>query len=172
MNKLKNMKYSLSENLRISLVKCYIISQLDYCNFLYANITKKQLNNLQKCLNAAMRFVYSIRRSKSITPYLKKAHILPVKYRIVYKLCLLVFKCLFKLVPEYLCTLLKKRETNRLLRSAADTTFMETEYPEGTIAYSMCKEWNKLPQIIRESTTIDAFKKSLKTHLFCIAFEE
>ena len=35
-------------------------------------------------------------------PFLKSLHILPVKFRITFKIALLVFKCLKNCAPEYL----------------------------------------------------------------------
>ena len=54
LNKMKNMRNSLSEELRLTLVKCFIISKIDYCNFIYANSTKIKIYKLQKCLNAML----------------------------------------------------------------------------------------------------------------------
>ena len=171
LNELKSMRNSIGEDLRLSLVKCYILSKLDYCNFLYANATNKQLKPLQKCLNAGMRYIFSIRRSQHVTPYLKRAHVLPIRFRIIYKLCMYVYKINNGLAPEYLNSLVTKRETSRQLRSTMDETLVATHYEPSTIAFRMCSEWNQLPRELREAPSIDSFKKYLKTHLFRRAFD-
>ena len=165
------MRKSLDEHTRLTLVKSLILSKLDYSNFLYANLPNNQIQKLQKCLNAAVRFIYNVRKSSSITPYLKKAHILPIKYRITYKLCFYGFKILNGYAPTYLKNMVHSRNSNRHLRSATDETVLETNHAASTIAHRLCVAWNALPRDIREAPNIEIFKTQLKTHLFRQAFE-
>ena len=131
-----------------------------------------QLKRLQKLVNASVRFIYNVRRSASTTEYLKKAHILPVRYRIQYKLCLLVHKIQHGPAPSYMSSLLHPRAVNRVnLRSSADDTVMETSYSQGTIACCMCEAWNALPIHLLNISKIESFKNSLRTHYFIVAFE-
>ena len=94
LNRLQNMKKSLDGKIRLTLIKSLIISKLDYCNFLYSHAPNYLIQRLQKCLNAAVRFVFNVRKSARITPYLKSAHILPIRSRIDYKLCYYAYKIL------------------------------------------------------------------------------
>ena len=170
LNKLQNMRDVLPEDLKLTLIKCYVISRIDYCNFMYANCPKKKINKLQKCLNSAVRFVYNVRKSSSITPFLKKAHILPMSYRIKYKLCFYMYKISRQSAPAYLCRMFQQYVTNRPLRSSEDSTIMETQLGSNTIAGKMCLTWNELPRSIRDIQSINTFKTSLKTHYFILAF--
>ena len=52
-----------------------------------------------------------------ITPVLIKLHWLPVYYRVLLKVLLLVFKALMGLAPHYVSDLLNKRVSVRSLRS-------------------------------------------------------
>ena len=63
------------------------------------------------------------------------------------------------------------------LRSSSDSTLLS--YPnvklkatlgERAFLFAAPKLWNAVPRIIRESTSIDTFKRKLKTHLFKKAF--
>ena len=138
-----------------------------FISYLYVSV-----KCLQKLVKAAVRFIYTVRRSASTTGYLKKAHILPVRYRIQYKLCLLVYKILHGMAPSYMNNLLHPRTVNRAnLRSSVDDTVMETSYSQGTIARCMCEAWNALPIHLRNISKIESFKTSLKTHYFIVAFE-
>ena len=78
-------------NLKIQIVKSCLIPHIDYCNCLYACLPQKQIKKLQRILNAAIRFIYNLRRSDevSITSYAKKCHILPVYHRVNFKICIL-----------------------------------------------------------------------------------
>ena len=115
------------------------------------------------------------RKSDHVTPLLHDLHWLPVNERIEYKMCVLCFKCLNGLAPEYLNTL-RTYKPSRDLRSAKDKTMcIEPSYAYKKYGYrSFCHYgpmlWNKLPREIRESCSLDIFKKRLKTHLFAKAF--
>ena len=69
-----------------------------------------------KIQNDAVRFIYNIkgkRKWESVTPYLKKLHFLPVRYRIRYKIAMMVFKCINNFAPDYLSELIKLREPRK-----------------------------------------------------------
>ena len=88
----------LNRKLKIQLVHAGVLSVLDYCNVVYGNLTETDLYQLQKLQNASVRFIFDIKLKdhQHITPYLKTLHFLPVRYRILYKICLIVFKCNIK----------------------------------------------------------------------------
>ena len=97
----------LTEDLRILLVKTLILSKLDYCNALYAGLPKKLTNKLQTVLRSCIKFIYKIDgRGEDLDVYFQKAHILPIEYRIQFKVCLFVHKMFHGKVPDYLGTLL------------------------------------------------------------------
>ena len=107
----------LTFDLKVQLITTYILPLLDYCNVVLTAATQSNVNKLQKVLNSAVRFISGVNGRKyrySITPYLKRLHILPVNFRIPYKLCLLVYKCIQGLTPKYLCELSQKVSHERL----------------------------------------------------------
>ena len=80
-----NIGYKLNTSLKIQLVHSLILSHLDYCNSLMYGISNYDLTRLQKIQNQAVRFIYGnlIKKRDHITPFLKKAHFLPVnKHRV------------------------------------------------------------------------------------------
>ena len=161
----------LDEQLKLSLVKCYVISKIDYCNILLNQVTNQQIKRLQKLINSSIRFIYNIRISTNVTPYMKKAHILPVAQRIKYKSCLYVFKILHGQAPEYLSEMIRRKPSLREgLRSCLDDTVVEPCNSGRTAAAAMCTTWNDLPLELRSARTLETFKKNLKTHYFRIAF--
>ena len=102
LKKLQTIKYDLDTSSRLLAVKSHVLSKLDYCNILLCNVSAQKLNSLTKVLHSAIRFVYNLKKREHISPYLKQAHILPVKFRIMYKSCLFVFKILHGISPQYL----------------------------------------------------------------------
>ena len=107
--------------------------------------------------------------------YSQSLHWLPVKYRVIFKILLLVYKGLNGLAPTYITDLLSYRKYTRALRSASQSflkiTRMNTKsYGDRAFSVSGPKLWNGLPLQIRESRNINSFKTALKTHLFREAY--
>ncbi len=69
-------------------------------------INQSSLARLQMVQNAAARLLTGVRKREHITPVLISLLWLPVRFRIDFKVLLLVFKCLNGLAPEYLSDLL------------------------------------------------------------------
>ena len=161
-------------NLRIQIVQACILSRLDYCNSLYINLPKTQINRLQRLMNSAIRFIYRIKRFElvSISGYAQRCHFLPVESRINFKICLLAFKCMHNAAPSYLMNLLIPKNSLSSLRIYNDKFLFHEPFP-GNSNYKQRrfsvvapKQWNILPYSIRSITNINMFKKSLKSHFF------
>ena len=164
-------------SLKIKLVNGLIHSRIDYCNSLFASLLSKDILRLQKIQNAAARFIFGQRSFRGTTKLCKSLHFLPVKERVVYKLCLLTYKALNGSAPGYMCDLLPKRKsTGKCLRRDNDETLLSSSHShykscEGAFSIAAPAVWNQLPRTLRESPTIASFKTGLKTHLFKRAFE-
>ena len=177
---LERIGSKLSFDLKVQLVHSNVLSFIDYCNAVYGGLTEANLQKLQKIQNAAVRFIFGLygkENRQHITPYLKKLHFLPVRFRIKYKIALLVFKCLNNIAPSYLVSLLKLRDTKRLsVRLDDDSYLLKIPSPpqlcrtEGAFSYSGPKIWNALPYSLRGTNEIETFKKKLKTYLFGLAY--
>ena len=95
----------LSNKLKLQLVHAMILSHLDYCNALYYNLPVYLLKKLSGVLHAAVRFIFDMHGSSRripISPYLKSLYILPIKFRIMFKIALLTYKCFHNLATAYL----------------------------------------------------------------------
>ena len=173
--KLRNisrLRYCLDTPMRIMLVRNLILPKLDYCNAILANILKYLINKLQRVMNASVRFIYDIKKHDHISYYLKKAHFLPVKKRIEFKLCTLVFKITHNLAPTYLKDLVKLHIPSRDLRVGRDSFMVESRKQSKTISNKMAEVWNILPKHIRRANDITTFNKMLKTTYFMEEYNE
>ena len=94
LHNIKRMSKYLSHNSLKILIHAFITSRLDYCNGLFYGLPLVQLAKLKRVQNAAARLVGNTNRFCHITPILKELHWLPIKFRIHFKLLLLVFKCI------------------------------------------------------------------------------
>jgi len=65
-----------------------VLSRLDYCNAVLAGLSESTITPLQRVQNAAI--ITDTKPSDHITPVLMHFHWLPIKSRILYKLCFLM----------------------------------------------------------------------------------
>ena len=106
-----------------------------------------------------------------LSHFLNLLHWLPLKQRIIFKLLLFVYKILNNQAPKYLDTCLNLYTPTRSLRSSSDPlrlTYSDTRTlaSDRTFTVSASKYWNDLPLTVRQSLSVSAFRKALKTHLF------
>lgn len=153
------------------MVHAFITSKLDYCNSLYYGLPKYLLKRLQCIQNSAARLVVQASKFDHVTPVLIKLHWLPVRFRIMFKILLMVYKCLHDMAPPYLANVIKPRKTSRSLRSTTMEYLEEQRsrlvtYGDRSFSVAGPKLWNNLPLQIRKSSSIQSFKKELKSHLF------
>ena len=157
------------------LIHAYITSKLDNCNSLFYGLPTYMINKIQIIQNAAARIVTFTKKTDYITPVLCKFHWLPVQYRIIFKILLLVYKGLNGLAPAYISELLHYRTSSRLLRFASQRllsiprTSLKT-YGDRAFSAAGPKLWNELPLSLRSSNTLAVFKKDFNTNLFKLAF--
>ena len=177
LSNMRTFEHYLSDDLKLKLVKSLILSQIDYCNALYAGINKTILKKLQTTIDRAIRFIYGIHDySIDLIPFYKKSHILPVELRIKYKVCLLTHKAIIGTAPMYiqdLIRLLYHHETNKQsLRSFADKRLLlrsnikESKITRKMFSFHAPIFWNELPTKIRHCNETDIFKRDLKTFYF------
>ena len=90
-----------------------------------------------------------------------------------FKVLLLVYKALNGLAPKYIKELLVPYKPRRHLRSEAkglqDEQRTRLKFGDRAFSISAPRLWNALPQHLKDSTSCQAFKKCLKTHLFRLA---
>ena len=176
LKKISNIRSYLSNEVTKTLVSTLILSKLDYCNSLLAGAPHETLQQLQKVQNHSARLICKKKKSCHITPLLFDLHWLPVEYRINYKLCSIVYKCLHGSAPDYLSNRLNLYSPARTLRSSNDKTVLKK--PQRNYKSSGCRSfshtgphcWNQLPKEIREATSLCTFKKHLKQHFFLLAY--
>jgi len=80
-------------------------SKLDYCNSLYYNVPKSQINRLQVIQNSLARAVVKAPKFCHATPILKYLQWLKISECIEYKLRSLTYKALTTAQPTYLHSL-------------------------------------------------------------------
>ena len=160
-----------------SLVHAFIFSKIDYCNSLLFGISKQHIHKLQKLQNRAARVCFNIPRNsmRSSLSLLAHLHWLPIPYRIEFKILLLTYKCIHGIAPQYLSSLLDFLPSTRSRRSHYQALLLVPRsrtkgFGDRSFSVAAPRLWNSLPVSIRLSESVAGFKKSLKTHLFKLAF--
>ena len=103
-----------------AIIHAFVTTNLDYCNAILYGLPKVLLNRLQLVQNRAARIVTFTMKYEHITPSLIDLHWLPVEYRIIYKILLLVYKAINGLSPSYISNLLSFCSSSYSLRSCSN----------------------------------------------------
>ena len=173
---IRSLKPFLDTGALITVVHAFVTSRIDYCNSLLYGISNYNINRLQKIQNCAARIVTNTGKYDHITPFLKKLHWLPVRFRISYKILLITYKIIFGEAPEYLSELISVKKSSRTLRSSNQTMLHVPSSRLKTVgdcAFSVASPtlWNILPVQIKNALSLGKFKSALKTYHFQTAYE-
>ena len=158
-----------------ALIHAFVSSRLDHCNSLLYGINKFQLDMLQSVLRASARLIFRKRKFDSISLEISdKLHWLPVKKKIEFKICAMVYKCLHGGAPPYLVEMMLPVTDTPALRRLRSATRGDLIIPSSkTVRFgpqsfnvSGPTVWNSLPVNIRNCKLFETFRKQLKTFLY------
>ena len=178
---LRRIRPCLDQTTAANIASSLVHSKLDYCNSLYLNLPKTELNRLQQIQNTLARVVSNSKRHDHITPTLQSLHWLKMSERITFKIASITYSVLHTSQPQYLSRLITLQPT-RSTRSSK----LITLYPpaitsnrailDRSFSYSAPRIWNSLPADLRQPNsdnkpghnklTKSTFLSKLKTHLF------
>ena len=132
-------------------------SKLDYCNSLYYDLPKYQINRLQHIQNALARTVVQAQTFQHITPILKSLLWLKVSVGIEYKIISLTYKILNTTQPPYFYDLVSiqppRGHKTHNTRSSPYVTLIKPssslKVTHRSFQYASPHLWNKLPTSLR-----------------------
>jgi len=120
------LRLTVQPSFQSTVSKCFITARIDYCNSLLAGCGQQQIDKLQCVMNCAARVIYNCHRRDHVMSLLRdNLHWLCIQERILFKLCLMVYKDLSGLGPSYiteLCVPVDSISSRSALRSAANGT--------------------------------------------------
>ena len=175
LRKIRQIRKYLNKSSAEEIVHSFITSNIDYCNALLYGVSQCVINKLQKLQNSAARVICGARKYDHVRPLLMQLHWLPIVQRVDYKIALMTFKCLNNLAPDYLSELVMPYNPGRSLRSSNQLLLKVPRCRTKTLGpraftSSAPQVWNRLPESVRRASSVDIFKKELKTFLFKEAF--
>ena len=155
--------YLTYEQLRTIICAC-IFSRIDYCNSLYYGLNSPLINKLQSVQNTAARMLKRNDIGTPLDEFIRKCHWLKVKERIIFKICLLIHKCLYGIAPSSLKELLTYKTLTRQSKLVEHS--FKGIFGGRRFARIGPKIWNLLPFHVRMERQTVEFKTCLKTYLF------
>ena len=175
LRQLRTVRKSLTTESVKTLVQTLIASRLDYCNSIFYQISAVNLQALQSVLNSAARLIMRKRKYDRITATLRDdVHWLPIRQRIMYKLCTIVYKCVHGAAPSYIAEIPVAANIGRrlvvssILRHILPWAKTST-HGQRSFAVSGPSASKDLPPTLcasSSSTAVGQFQNKLKTVLF------
>ena len=138
--------------------------QIDYCNSIYQGATTYAINKHQRLQNMGCRKIKRLGKYDHITPHIMELHWLKIKECIVYKVCVLMYKCIKGLAPQYLSEVIIK-DHGHSLRSTTFNNLPTVRCSTGP------RLWNMLSNDIKSSSDLEVFRTRLKTFLFNVSYD-
>ena len=129
---------------------------------------------LSTLLTTCIRLVFSARKYDHVTLLLQELHWLQAPERILFRLAVLVYRCLHGLAPSYLAAELHRVsdvDSRRRLRSASSAALiirptLRSSIGDRSFPVAAARTWNSLPPSVTASQSVQTFRKRLKTELF------
>ncbi len=116
MSVLQRLSFILKTDVKMSALRSFIKSHLQYCPLVWANQSKGGMSSLEKLQKKGLRFVYN----NYTTPYvdiLRKAHIPSFSTALQRSAVIEVYKALNGLSPKYMQCMFTLNKTNHNLHS-------------------------------------------------------
>jgi hypothetical protein len=178
LRRIRQIKRCLNEQCLRVLVQALVISRLDYCNSVLAGLPSSTLQPLTSVLHSAARLVKNLGPRDHITPTLRLLHWLPIRARITFKICLIMFNINSGSAPSYMSSLVTPCvaiQSRQGLRSASKGDFAPNrtflKFGNRSFVAAGPAEWNSLPETLRKTSSTAHFKTKLKTFLFSLYYD-
>ncbi|CAG5073917.1 Protein of unknown function [Cotesia congregata] len=162
---LKLRKNIYTPNIKKLLVSATILPLIDYCSIVLMNSTFDNDRKLQRSLNSAIRFIFSLKRDEHVTPYRRELGWLSIKSRRLYFAACYFFKLLNIGKPIYLRDLfIEDNDVRRSERLAAKKNKINFKLPNFTTTQYECsfvvtviRLWEELPAEIIEAVSLEIY---------------
>lgn len=158
---LSRIKSNIPLDYRIIFYKAYVQPHLDYCNVIWGNTTKSNLNSLILLQKRACRIILGDRYT-TFSESIQKINSLTINQRIILQKAKFMYRVSQKKIPSYIQDLFQYNTyLSKNLRSSNSLNFIipkpNIELFKESVSYSGTVLWNSIPADIRASETIKQF---------------
>ena len=173
---LRHVRSSLTQQCA-NIIACSLVNaRLDYCNSLLFGTSRTNVIRLQRVQNSLARVVLRLPWRSSVSEGISSLGWLRVEERIIYKIAVLTYNVIHTSQPFYLYSLITVNVPTRALRSSSRIYLVQPMFilKSALPAFTYCAPniWNSLSDFVCAATSLEIFKKRLKTELFargCLA---
>ena len=141
-----------------------VFSKMFYCSTVWSNTTNKNITKLQLLQNFACKIVTGTRKYDHVSPLLRQLNWKPVQQCLDHRDLVLTYKYVKNLAPKYLCKKFQKSPHDRATRNRdlLQIPRFKTSTGQRTFSYRAVKLWNNLDKDVKDSKSLNSFKKALK----------
>ena len=166
---LHRIQDNFDKTTRIIIVQSLALSIINYCSKIWGMTTREQLDRVQKVQNFAAKVAYGgARKYDHVTPILKDLNWIGIRDKISFDICIFMYKVINNMLPDWLYKFPLVSDTQ--VRSTRQSNHLaikrtNTDLSKRAISVRGPKEWNDIPSYIKNSSSIQLFKKNLKKHM-------
>ena len=161
---LKQVRPFISMHTAIKIYKGLIELHFDYCSVAWDGLSQQLSEKLQKLPNCAARVITKSSYNTNSSYLLSSLSWDNLCVRRTKQKANLMYKCVNKLAPNYLCNMFTPRTLSFDLRDASQKLYLpkpRTDYLKRSFSYSGASLWNDLPEDIRTTKSLRNFKRRI-----------
>ena len=161
---LKRVRPFISMHTAIKIYKGLIRPYFDYCSVVWDGLSQQLCEKLQKLQNRAARVITKSSYNTNSSFLLNSLSWDNLSVRRTKQKANLMYKCVNKLAPNYLCNMFTPRTLPFDLRDASQKLYLpkpRTDYLKRSFSYSGASLWNDLPEDIRTTKSLRNFKRRI-----------
>ena len=158
--------------IRILYFNAYIQPLINYCLTIWGNCSKQDLHRISKLLKRAARIILDKPHDAPSKPLFKELKWLTIDKYVEYQKAILVYKSLNGIAPQCLQEMFNKTQTVYGLRSTENGYLSvpkpNIEHFKKSFQFSGVNIWNSLPFNVKDSKSLNIFKKNCFKYFFLI----
>ena len=175
LSKLRKCAHCLPKNTKLLLVKSLVLQYFDYAVGLLLNLSGELCLKMQRCMNAAVRFVAGLKKWVHITLINKSLEMLPFTARRDFLCICLLCKILRDSEPRYLLEQFAFRDVDtagsrRCSPLDLEIKFTSLDVYKFSFNINSAQLWNNLPRELRQLNMRPCFKPRLHEHCLKSAY--
>ena len=162
---LHRLRHLLSTDILNIVYKTTIQLLIDYCLTVWGTSSKQNLKSIQRLQNRAAHAVLGdFNFNSSVSAMIKQLNWMPIETRLIYFICIMVYKCLNGLAPRYLTNLFNYTadvhdyNTQNVTDNLLALPTPHTALYKRSFSYYGASLWNSLPSNLRTCNNIRLFK--------------
>ena len=161
----------LNEDTKLLLYNSVIACRLNYCDVVWNTGNKYMKDRLQTIQNRAARIILNSGPLENAEGLMDQLGWLNLQEKRLLHGLVLIHKLLHGKGPKTLTTeannlmVSRDRVTRALINNNLEITYSRTNYGKKVFLNSLCKQWNRIPKLIRDVENSQSFKEKLYQHM-------